>query len=183
MSTGFQEFGFGQNDTGIGERAKKFKGEKGKTYRIGFAWWPGMESDDFDISNLMPAEGSDESLLTPKFIGAPRNYHKEAGYFINKGPEYTSLAGENPRMMVATLVVSWPLGRNGQPDKDSLFSGMPDVMPLFPGQVREAQEDARKRLLDARPRRADRLLGHAVPEVRLPPCEAEHLQGDAQVQQ
>jgi hypothetical protein len=129
MSNGFQEFGFGQNDTGIGERAKKFKGEKGKTYRIGFAWWPGMDSDDFDISNLVPAEGTDEAALTPKFIGAPRGYHKEAGYFINKGPEYTALVGEQPRMMVATLVVSWPLGRNGQPDKESLFSGMPDVMP------------------------------------------------------
>lgn len=129
MSNGFQEFGFGHNDTGIGTRTKKFKGEKGKTYRLGFVWWAGMDSDDFDASNLIPAEGTDESVLTPKFIGAPRNYHKDAGYVINKGPEYTALLGENPRMQIATIVVAWPLGNNGQPDKDSLFSGMPEVMP------------------------------------------------------
>jgi len=129
MSSGFQEFGFGQNDSGIGSRAKKFKGEKGKTYRIGFVWWPGMESDDFDVSNLMPAEGQDEAELTPKFIGAPRNYNEKVGYVLNKGPEYTKLLGENPRMQVATLIVLWPLGRNGQPDKESLFSGMPEVIP------------------------------------------------------
>lgn len=128
MSNGFQEFGFDDNDSGIGSRAKKFKGEKGKTYRISFVWWPGIESDDFDASNLMPAEG-EEDKLTPRFIGAPRNYHEKVGYVINKGPEYTKLLGENPRTQIATLIVSWPLGSNGQPDKDSLFSGMPDVVP------------------------------------------------------
>jgi len=128
MSNGFQEFGFGHNDAGIGSRAKKFKGEKGKTYRLGFVWWEGMDSDNFDASKLVAEEGKEDGL-TPKFIGGPRNYHKDVGYFLNKGPEFTALVGENPRMQIATIIVSWPLGRNGQPDKDSLFSGMPDVMP------------------------------------------------------
>lgn len=128
MSNGFQEFGFGQNDAGIGSRSKKFKGEKGKTYRIGFVWWEGMDADNFGASNLVPKEG-EEDKLTPKFIGGPRNYHKDVGYVLNKGPEYTALLGENPRMQIATIIVSWPLGHNGQPDKDSLFSGMPEVMP------------------------------------------------------
>lgn len=130
MTNTFQSFGFGQNDAGIGARAKKFKGEKGKTYRIGFVWWEGFEKDDFGVGNLTPKDPEDESSLTPKFIGAPRNYIKDVGYVINKGPEYTQLAGETPRMMVATLIVAWPLGKNNQPTKESLFgSGMPDVMP------------------------------------------------------
>lgn len=129
MSNGFQSFGFGQNDAGIGSRAKKFKGEKGMTYRLGFAWWEGMDSDDFGAASITPAEGAEETSITPKFIGAPRNFHKEAGYFINKGPEYTALVGENPRMMIATIVVSWKLGRNGQVDKETLLDGMPEVMP------------------------------------------------------
>jgi hypothetical protein len=129
MSNQFQSFGFGQNDAGIGSRAEKFKGEKGKTYRIGFAWWEGMEGDgDFTVAQLTAPE-SDEGSLTPKFVGGPRNYIQGVGYIINKGPEYTALAGQAPKMMVATIVVSWPLGKGGQPTKESLFSGMPDVMP------------------------------------------------------
>jgi len=126
--SGFQEFGFGQNDNGIGTRAKKFKGEKGKTYRIGFAWWAGMEKDDFGPSAFEVEEGKEENL-TPKFIGAPRNYHKDAGYVINKGPEFTQLLGENPRTMVATLIVKWPLNSKGQLDKEALLESMPEVMP------------------------------------------------------
>ena len=129
MSTNFQSFGFGQNDSGIGSRAEKFKAEKGKTYRIGFAWWEGMEGDDdFTVDKMTPANEED-TTLTPKFIGAPRHYVQGAGYIINKGPEYTQLIGAAPKMMVATIVVSWALGKNGQPSKDSLFSSMPDVMP------------------------------------------------------
>ena len=129
MTNAFTAFGFGQNDTGIGSRAQKFKGEKGKTYRMGFAWWEDMDKDGFGVKNLSPKEGQEEHDLTPKFIGGPRNYIKDVGYVLNKGPEFTQLAGETPRMMVATIIVSWPLGKNGQPTKDSLFSGMPEVMP------------------------------------------------------
>jgi hypothetical protein len=128
----FQSFGFGQDDAGIGSRAEKFKGEKGKSYRIGFAWWEGMEGDgNFTLESLTPKSDGDEDkiALTPKFIGGPRNYIQGVGYVINKGPEYTALAGQPPKMMIATIVVSWALGKNGQPSKESLFSGMPDVMP------------------------------------------------------
>jgi len=133
----FQQFGFGQNDTGIGSRAEKFKGEKGKSYRIGFAWWKGIDKDDFGVESLTPQPKGDSEeeqedakvLLTPNFIGGPRNYIQGVGYVINKGPEYTALAGQPPKMMIATIIVSWPLGKNGQPTKESLFSGMPDVMP------------------------------------------------------
>jgi len=129
MTNAFQSFGFGHNDSGIGSRAKKFKGEKNKTYRLGFVWWNGIEKDDFGVNTMSVPEGEDESQLTPQFIGAPRNYHKDLGYIINKGPEYTALLGENPRTVIATIIVSWPLGSKGVPDKDSLFTQMPEVMP------------------------------------------------------
>lgn len=124
----FQSFGFGQNDTGIGSRAEKFKGEKGKTYRIGFAWWEGMDGEDFSVESLTPPDG-DDAKLTPKFIGGPRHYIQGVGYVLNKGPEFTQLIGSTPKMMIATIIVSWPLGKGGQPTKESLFGGMPDVMP------------------------------------------------------
>jgi len=130
--TNFQSFGFGQNDTGIGSRAEKFKGEKGKSYRIGFAWWEGMEGDgDFTAEGLTPKSESEEDnlALTPKFVGGPRNYIQGVGYIVNKGPEYTALAGQPPKMMIATIIVSWALNKQGQPDKDSMLSEMPDVMP------------------------------------------------------
>ena len=129
MTNQFQSFGFGQNDTGIGSRAEKFKGEKGKTYRIGFAWWEGMDGDEeFTVDKLTVPEG-EESKLTPKFVGGPRHYVQGAGYVLNKGPEFTQLIGSPPKMMIATIIVSWALGKNGQPSKESLFSEMPDVMP------------------------------------------------------
>jgi hypothetical protein len=133
MSTATDSFGFGQNDTGIGTRVEKFKGEKGKSYRLGLVWWPDLEkAGDFTVKNLTPAEGKEEAL-TPKFIRAPRNYVQGVGYVINKGPEYTQLLGSSPKMMIATIVVSWPLGKGGLPTKESLFSGMPDVMPWIFG--------------------------------------------------
>jgi len=129
MGNSLQSFGFGVNDTGVGTRAQKFKGDKGKTYRLSFVWWEGIDSDNFGVSHLTPKEGQEEHELTPRFLGGPRNFIKDVGYVLNKGPEYTQLAGETPRMMVATIIVSWPLGKGSKPTKESLFSGMPEVMP------------------------------------------------------
>lgn len=123
-----ETFGFGQNDAGISGRAQKFKAEKGKTYRLGFVWWPGIEDPSFSLKNLTPKEGAPDESITPRFIRAPRNFIKDVGYVINQGPEWTKLAGEPPKMMIATIVVSWPLAKNGQPTKDSLFGEKPDVM-------------------------------------------------------
>jgi len=128
MTTNFQSFGFGQNDSGIGSRTEKFKGEKGKTYRIGFVWWDGIDDGEFTVKNLTAPE-DDETKLTPRFIGGPRHYVQGVGYILNKGPEFTQLIGAPPKMMIATLIVSWALGKNGQPSKESLFTDMPDVMP------------------------------------------------------
>lgn len=120
-------FGFGQNDAGVSGRAQKFKAEKGKTYRLGFAWWQGIESGDFGVKNLTPEEGAPDESITPKFIRAPRHFIKDVGYVINQGPEYTKLAGEPPKLQIATIVISWPLNKSGQPTKESLFGDLPDV--------------------------------------------------------
>lgn len=129
MSDMFQSFGFGQNDAGISSRVSKFKGEKGVTYRLGFCLWPGMEEGaDFTAASLEPPDGAPDEALTPKFIAAPRNYIQGVGYIINKGAEYTQLAGKAPKTMIATLVVQWPLEK-GKPTKESLFSKKPEVMP------------------------------------------------------
>jgi len=131
----FQSFGFGQGDTSITGRPQKFKGEKGKTYRLGFAWWDGMEAGrEFTVKDMAPPPDSGEEELTPKFIGAQRNLITGVGYVINKGPEWTKLAGEAPRMAIATVVIVWPLGKGGQPTKDTLFGQQPEVMPWVFGQ-------------------------------------------------
>jgi len=128
----FQSFGFGQNDAAIATRAKKFKGEKGVTYRIGFALWPGMEEGtDFTIDNLSPADGAPDESLTPKFIAAPRHYVQANGssfYCLDKGPEFAKIIGKPAKTGVATVVVVWPL-EQGKPTKASLFGSKPQVLP------------------------------------------------------
>jgi hypothetical protein len=141
MSDSFMEFGFGQNDSGIGNRQKKFKAEKGKTYRIGFAWWHGMEAGkEFGHDQLLVPEGQEEESLTPRWIGAQRNFFKGgAGYVINKGPEYTQLAGESPKTYAATIIVLWPLGQNNKPTKESLLEKLPVVLPWVLGAAKYEQ--------------------------------------------
>lgn len=128
----FQSFGFGQNDTGIASRAQKFKGEKGGSYRLGFALWPGMEeSSKFTAENLEPAAGQSEESLTPKFIGGPRHYvttGEGSFYCLDKGPEFAKLIGKPPKTGVATVIVVWPL-EGGKPTKASLFGSKPQVLP------------------------------------------------------
>ena len=135
MTDTHETFGFGQNDAGVGGRVQKFKGDKGRTYRIGFAWWPGMEvGQEFTAANLTPTEGQNDEELTPLFIRGPRNFINGVGYVMNKGPQYTELAGAPPKVMIATIIISWPLGKKNQPTEESLFSRKPDVLPwIFSG--------------------------------------------------
>jgi hypothetical protein len=128
----FQSFGFGQNDAAIATRAKKFKGEKGVTYRIGFALWPGMEEGtDFTVDKMSPADGAPDESLTPKFIAAPRHYVETGNgsfYCLDKGPEYSKIIGKQAKTGVATVIVVWPL-EQGKPTKSSLFGQKPQVLP------------------------------------------------------
>lgn len=116
--TSFQQFGFGRDDDNIGGPKKRFKAQEGRRYRISFGWWKGV--DDGDLKMDAP---------TCEFVGAPRNYIPGVGYVINRGPEYTKIAGEPPRMSIGTIIVVWPLDSKGNLDKNAIANGDVDVQP------------------------------------------------------
>jgi len=122
--SGYQQFGFGRNDDGVGNKSKRFKGEGGRRYRVSFAWWKGLDKGDMKLD-------SD----TPEFLGAPRNYIPNVGYIVNRGPEYTKLAGgEAPRMAIGTILIVWPMDQKGNLDKTALGNGDFEVVPWIFGQ-------------------------------------------------
>lgn len=114
---GFQQFGFGKDDQGVGRKNNKLKMEKNETARVSFLWWPGLDEGKLDLD-----------AGTPYFVGAPRHYMKGVGYFINKGPEYTKIAGEPPKTRIATLIVKWPTRRDGKLDAAAIQAGDFEVM-------------------------------------------------------
>lgn len=122
--SGFQQFGFGRNDDGVSGNKKRFKAEGGRKYRISFVWWKGLEDGD-------PNLGADG----PEFVGAPRNFIPNVGYVINRGPEFTKLAGgEAPRMAIGTIIVVWPMDAKGNLDKQGIANGDYEVVPWIFGQ-------------------------------------------------
>jgi len=118
MSDGFMEFGFGSGDDAVGRKSEKFKGEAGRTYRVSFCWWPGIEDGKMNLD----AE-------TPKFVGAKRFYFEGVGYIIDGGPEMQKLAGNPPRLAITTVLVLWPTNNKGAIDKDRLRTGDFKVLP------------------------------------------------------
>ena len=117
MSDGFTQFGFGQNDTGVSRVSRRLKMDKGEIARVSFLWWPGLAEGTLNLD-----------APTPGFVGAPRHYLKGVGYFINKGPEYTKLAGEPAKMRINTIIVKWPLKRDGKLDAAAIQEGNFEVM-------------------------------------------------------
>jgi rubredoxin len=112
MSDGFQQFGFGQDDGGVSKKGKRLKMDKGEVARVSMLWWPGL------------AEGKpDLDAPTPGFSGAPRHYLKGVGYFVNRGPEFTKIAGEPPKTRINTLLVKWPMRSNGKLDAEAIQEG------------------------------------------------------------
>ena len=132
MSTasGYAEFGFGDGDSQVKSgKTKRFDPkELDKTYRVSFVWWPGMEEGTLDLD----AE-------TPRFIGGPRSYIPKVGYILNKGSEYTKLAGDQPRMGVGTIAIVWPTKDDGTPDKKRIAAGECEVLPWFFGKSKYEQ--------------------------------------------
>lgn len=115
--SGFTQFGFGDNDDAVGKKGKRFKMDKGEDARISFLWWPGLDKGAPDLD-----------AATPKFVGGPRHYTKGVGYYMNKGPEYTKLAGEEPKVRICTLIVKWPLIGDGKLDTDAITAGKFEVL-------------------------------------------------------
>jgi len=115
---GFQQFGFGQDDKDVGGgKGKRLKMDKGEVARISFLWWPGLAEGEPDLD-----------ALTPGFTSAPRHYLKGVGYFINQGPEFTKIAGEAAKTRINTLIVKWPMKRNGKLDAEGIQSGDFQIM-------------------------------------------------------
>jgi len=112
MSNGYIELTFGENDDQIGSNMSRFKAKGGESYRVSLAWWPIKEDGSLEM------EGA-----TPKFIAAMRNYIPGVGYVMNKGPEYTKLAGKEPKPNVTTVVVVWPTTKAGDLDKERFNKG------------------------------------------------------------
>jgi hypothetical protein len=113
--TNQMQFGFDQGDERIGSKSNRWKGETGRSYRISFVWWAGLETGKPDLDQV-----------TPKFVGADTNYLPGVGYFINKGPEYTRLAGQ-PRKRIVTPIILWPTDAKGTLDKNRLAAGECEV--------------------------------------------------------
>ena len=120
--SGFNEFSFGQNDDHIGKRGKKVKFEGGNTYRMSFIWWEGLDKGKLEM-------GDDDNPTPPKFVGAPIHFIEGVGYVVNKGLEYTKIAGGPPKMKIATLIVLWPTNKQGDVDKNRLLAGDAEVLP------------------------------------------------------
>jgi len=118
MSSGFQEFGYGEGDDKVGAKSKRFKAKEGEKYRVSFVWWPGIEDGKPNLD-----------APTPKFIGCKRLYLAGVGYFIDKGPEFAKIAGQASKMQVATLICVWPTDSKGNLDKGRFQSGDFTVMP------------------------------------------------------
>jgi len=124
MSSTFQQFSFGENDSNLGGKSKPFKAEAGRTYRISFIWWKGLDDGKPDLDTQAPF-----------FVRASTNYIPNVGYIVNKGAEYTKLAGgEAPRTRIASVIVVWPTDKSGIIDKSRLAAGDAEVQPwVFSG--------------------------------------------------
>lgn len=113
----YMEFGFGSGDDSLGGgKFERFKGKEGEFYRMSFVWWPKKDGKP----NL---DGS------PSFCGAKRLYIPNVGYILDKGPEYTKIAGGPSKPTIATVICLWPVDRKGQLDKARFANGEVQVMP------------------------------------------------------
>ena len=122
--SGYQDFTFGENDSNIGSKTKRFKAEGGHTYRVSFGWWKDTNKD----TGFPVMKGA------PQFTGASVHYIPNVGYVVNQGPEYTKLAGEPPRTRIGTVLIVWPTLKDGTIDKGRLGSGDVEVLPwIFSG--------------------------------------------------
>lgn len=104
---GFKDFTIGTGDNHVGNKAKRFKGKEGETYRVSFVW---VSTD---------ANGN----LSPRFTGADRHYLQGVGYFLHKGPEYAKLAGGPPKQAVATIICVWPTDKKGRLNAEQFKAG------------------------------------------------------------
>jgi hypothetical protein len=117
--SGYREFTFGEGDAGVGGKSKPFKADAGRSYRVSFIWWKGLDQGKPDLDQAGPV-----------FVGEDANFIPNVGYVINKGPEYTKLAGgEAPRKRIGSVIVVWPTDKQGSVDKAALSRGDVEILP------------------------------------------------------
>jgi hypothetical protein len=105
-----ETFSFGEGDESVGKKSDVFKPEANRTYRMTFAWYP-------------QKDGKPDFTRPPTFVGNETNFINGCGYVINKGPEYTKIAGEAARKRLGTVIILWPLDKEGNVDRAQLASG------------------------------------------------------------
>lgn len=118
--SGINQYTLGENDSNVGQKTDKYKGEAGRTDRLTLAW---VDLDE----NGLPKEGA-----SPRFVGGKRHFMSGVGYFLHNGPEFEKIAGGAPKEVVATVVVKWP-SRNGELDKARLLEDWKVLGWVFSG--------------------------------------------------
>lgn len=113
------EFGFGEGDGNLRGDIQKFKMDKGRPYRTSLTWFGGIESEDYGLKNL---EATDDFKPTPRFKGNKRVWLDGVGYVkVDNSEMETWISKEFPdkkiNTYVGTVVVSWPLNAEGDPDQ------------------------------------------------------------------
>lgn len=90
----------------------RFKGKKGESYRLSFAWWPMGEDGKPNLA-----------AKKPRFIGGKRIYIPNVGYALYKGPEYNGFGDRDPKLAIGTIVIVWPTDKSGNVDQARLMAG------------------------------------------------------------
>lgn len=115
---GLFEFGIGHSDRSARSRETRLKMTNKQRVRLSFGWWPAKAdgTPDFDADS-------------PVFKGAQRHYVSGKGYFLNGNrPEVTQILGVPPQTRLITIVVKWPIDKNGKIDGAELAAGNYDVL-------------------------------------------------------
>jgi hypothetical protein len=122
---GLKTFTFNSGDENIGRRGKRFKGEGGRTYRLSFAWWEGLDEDRFDLDDN-----------NPLFTGKDRVYIEGCGYIEATHPDIVKYSkdGKPARTSIATVVVKWPTKPQGSLDEQRFKDGDYEVLPWIFGE-------------------------------------------------
>ena len=115
-------FTFGENDSNIGKKTNRFKGETGRTYLVSF-----VSFTDYDEGG-MPSDSA-----SPAFAAAHRIYKAGVGNVIvddsNKSA-MESLLKKEAKQYVGTVLCVWPTDRQGELDVDQFKAGKGwQVMP------------------------------------------------------
>ena len=109
--SGFQDFTFDSGDENVGKKNDRYKGKENETDRVSFVWF---HLDDDGKPKL------DEPVC---FTGCERHYVQGVGYFLNKGPEFSKIAGGPAKQAVATIMVVWPSDNRGRLDAEAFKKG------------------------------------------------------------